>query len=358
MGAGMDQASNGLPAKRVSRVGLYAPFALLGLVVFFWSAAWFVVQARVSDNLAAWREREASLGRRWACGEESFKGFPFRIEFDCRNPTFDWQTPTGIISTKAQRVRLFAQVYRPNHIIAEAEGPLASIRPDGLTTELDWEALQISAVEEGGRAERISFVAGKPTWRLVQGGETAGAGAANGLELHLRPTPQRHSLDGSYDLAVKLDQADIPAIRAIGGPADPVDLDINAIISRAAALLGRTPQDSLEAWRLLGGTLTLWPLNASIGPRRLIARGDLTIDTGRRPSGRIDISAAGLDEFVTRIGGGNRQIAAFVMGGLELLGGRQNQADPSGLKAIPPLRFESGRMFFGPLPIGPAPVLY
>jgi hypothetical protein len=58
----------------------------LVLVAAAWSGFWYFSAGKAQASLDEWRMREANAGRVYRCGEESFGGFPFRIEMHCRNP--------------------------------------------------------------------------------------------------------------------------------------------------------------------------------------------------------------------------------------------------------------------------------
>ena len=60
----------------------------IGVVVLAaaWSGFWYVSAGKAQASLDEWRMREANAGRVYRCDQESFGGFPFRIEMDCRNP--------------------------------------------------------------------------------------------------------------------------------------------------------------------------------------------------------------------------------------------------------------------------------
>src|SRR3712207_4544346 len=71
-----------LPPRR-SRVWLFAPFALLALVVAAWTTVWVVIRGQTSRALDDWMASEAAEGRQWACPGRHVGGFPFRIEVNC-----------------------------------------------------------------------------------------------------------------------------------------------------------------------------------------------------------------------------------------------------------------------------------
>jgi hypothetical protein len=120
----LDEEDDRAPAAPVegrrSRFWLFAPFALLALLVLGWSVGWFVIRARTVEALDDWLAHEAVAGRRWDCPERAVRGFPFRIEISCARVTL--RSPE--LALDAGRLASVTQVYDPRFTIFELEGPL------------------------------------------------------------------------------------------------------------------------------------------------------------------------------------------------------------------------------------------
>ena len=59
------------------------PLALLLALAAGWTALWFHASSVAQASIAAWRAREAQLGRIYTCASENLGGYPFRIEVRC-----------------------------------------------------------------------------------------------------------------------------------------------------------------------------------------------------------------------------------------------------------------------------------
>lgn len=351
---------------RHSRWGLFLPVILLMLLVAGWSAFWFVARARTTDALASWAAREAEHGRHWTCPNQSVGGFPFRFELSCDNPTFAGTTPRGPVEGSLKRFLAVAQIYRPSHIIVEAQGPLAVRTPQtGESLELGWSNLDASILVPGGKLSQVSLVVAAPAMRaetaagepLVVIGET--------LEAHLRPSPSHAEADRAVDIVAKLGKATVPPLDDLLGTSDPADLEFQATVTRTDAFGIKTRIEELEDWRAAGGRLDVALLGVAKGPQRIAARGQLGLDDLHRPQGRIDAQVAGVEDLLRRFGiGGRNGLAGLLAGGLEILGGKAPQkAAPSAggapqLTALPPIRLENGRVMLGPIPLAGLRPLY
>ena len=85
------------------RLILYAGIVVLAAAAG-WSVLWHVAAGRVHQALDSAMIREKELGREWKCRELNRSGFPFALNFRCReltvksaraNQVFDGSIPSG-----------------------------------------------------------------------------------------------------------------------------------------------------------------------------------------------------------------------------------------------------------------------
>src|SRR5665647_1310929 len=57
-----------------------------------WSWFWYYATGKAQTTVEGWRAREAKAGRIYACGSESFGGFPFRFEMNCAAASASFQS--------------------------------------------------------------------------------------------------------------------------------------------------------------------------------------------------------------------------------------------------------------------------
>jgi hypothetical protein len=192
-------------APRKSRFWLFAPFAALALAALAWSAAWFMIRERAEAEIDGWMAAEAVAGRQWSCPERSVGGFPFRVEVTC--PQLDLKR--GDWSASAGRLRTVAQIYQPNHVIAELAGPFRA--SDGRTRlEASWRDLRASFRGTPGR-----FRARLAHGRRSDGADRRSAGrrrrsrrrAAGGA---CRSHPQRNAGEGAVEVSARATNAVLP----------------------------------------------------------------------------------------------------------------------------------------------------
>lgn len=336
----MVEAANA-EVRRYSRFWLYTPFVLLLLVAVAWSVAWFFIRNRAGDMLDSWLAAEAAQGRQWTCPDRTIAGYPFRIELVC--PTFALKQ--GAVNASFGRVEAIAQVYQPRLVIAEIGGPL-TVTDGKANVQSTWDLLQASIHATPTGFQRLSLAATNPKLTISGLAPQAITTSGQRLEMHLRPNPSRVP-EKAYDAALAIRQANIPFIDALIGGNELTDLNADVTVTQADGFRGRPIAQELERWRVAGGTLDILALSAAKGPRRMEAKGNLSIDAEHRPTGQMSASAAGLDGLLSNITGSRNTGALLgaLLGQAPSAGGNNGQPR---LIPLPPLRMENGLLALGP----------
>jgi hypothetical protein len=339
-----------LPPRR-GRFWLFLPFALLAFLAAGWTAAWFVIRARTAEELDSWLANESFAGRRWECPERAIGGYPFRVEVACARVSLQSRD----LALSAGRLATVTQIYNPRHTIAELAGPLRFAGP-GVTLEGAWSSLKASIHRAPQALQRASLVAEGPS--LKASGLPIGAlsASARRFEAHLRPAAALPESEAAFDLAASAAGALAPALDPILGGTEPIDAELQATVTQARITAPR--REEIERWREAGGRILVNALKVSKGPRRLEAKGELGLDDLRRPTGRIDLTAAGLGDLLAAITGGRLPGATGgVLGSLlqprsrQAQGGGAAPAEGGKLTPFPTIRLENGRMLVGPFTV-------
>lgn len=345
--------------QRVSRLGLFLPVAFLIVLLAGWSAFWFVARARVHDAVTIWLAQEAEQQRQWSCPDRTVSGFPFRFEVRCSDLRFSGVTPAGNVNGTLAHFIAVAQVYQPNHVVIEAQGPLITDQENGERLTLDWQSFDASAVFSGNQLDRFAMIINQPIVMAGKDSQAVELMQAKSWESHLRIDPERPSDDHVYDIAFTLSDAKMPALDALLGTHDTANIVFRGAITEAAPFTAKAPSVELERWRLAGGVLEIDEISLTKGSQRLQARGQLSIDEQHRPQGRIEASVLGLEEVLTHFGFGGRN-SKVMTGGLAILGNGKTQSDNTHqpLTALPPITIREGQLFIGPFGITQISPLY
>ncbi len=335
---------------RRSRFWLYAPFVLLGLVAVAWSAAWVLLRNRASEALDRFLAAEARAGRQWSCADRRIGGYPFRIEVACASLTMR----RGETALSLGRMRSVAQVYRPDHVIAEFDGPLR-LTDGRIAVEGTWRLLETSIRGSARGFQRASLMAADPNIKITGAVPDALTLASRSFEAHLRPNPARPD-EGAYDAAITAKQARLPILDELLGGSEPADLQIDVTATQAEGLAGRPLADEVERWRRANGRLDVLLLSLAKGGQRVEAKGAVRLDDLHRPAGELSVAAAGLDGLIASLTG--NRIGSNLLGALfgqkprpPLPGTPAAPAAQPALSPLPPLRLEDGRLLLGPFTV-------
>jgi hypothetical protein len=334
--------------RRHNRFWLFAPFVLLALAIGGWSTAWVVIRNRTTQALDEWLAVEAVHGRIWSCLNRSVAGYPVRIEVTC--DSLSLERPGSRLSVGP--VWAVAQVYQPRHVIANVTGPLRA--GDGQTAvEGTWRLLQASIRTARDGLQRASLVVDAPALRITGPAPGEFAVAAGHLETHLRPSPAQGA-EGAYDWTLGLTRLALPALDSLIGGTEPADVSLEVTATEARDVTARPWAEELERWRAAGGRLDVTDFALAKGARRIEGKGAFGLDEAHRPQGRAELAAVGLEGLLGTFVGARSGATAALIGALT---GRPAAPEPapapqggaSGLKPLPPLRLEGGRVHVGPL---------
>jgi hypothetical protein len=370
-----------------SRTWLIAiPTVVLLLLAAGWCGFWYISAGKAQASLDEWRSREANAGRVYRCEEESFGGFPFRIEMDCRNPMME--DGATQLTLRAGDLKAVAQVWDPTLLIGEISGPM-TFGPTGAapTMTMKWSLAQASLRGLPVSSQRLSIVIDQPG--LTSSDATALA-SADHLEFHARRAPTSTAEDPALDFALDFTHFTSPPMGSYAAASTDAhivgvlrgvgDLSPKPLATKLRELQAANGRLELTTARLQQGDLVANAAGAvSLNPRGAL-NGEINltvINFGKLlqvlgvdrmiaqavPQATIDKLAPGLDRVMPGLGGllrGNTGAAgggAAASLGAAAVGGKPTELD--GQRAITMLlRLSDGAAYLGPLKVGQLPPLF
>ena len=90
---------------------------------------WYLAASIAERALAGWVDREAKLGRVYACGSQSIGGFPFRIVTRCAQAAATFNSNHPPFDLTATDVTFSAALYRPTLLHGDITGPVTLADP-------------------------------------------------------------------------------------------------------------------------------------------------------------------------------------------------------------------------------------
>lgn len=121
-----------------------------------WTAGWYAFAAKVEADLPARLAQLAGPAASAECISADVRGYPFRFGVFCES--LSYENAAEGISANAGAFRSAAQVYRPQHAVAEIDGPFV-LSSTGLSLRADWQVLKASARATTNGLERGSVEA-------------------------------------------------------------------------------------------------------------------------------------------------------------------------------------------------------
>jgi len=276
------------------------PLILVLVLGAVWTAVWFFAASEGEKRMNAWREQQASAGRKFDCATQAVGGYPFRIEVRCTGATVELQDTRPPIAIKLKEILAVAQVWDPKLLIAEFTGPLA-VAEAGQQPHViaSWSLAQASVRGTPAAPERASVV--------VDGLKLEGATAGQVLfdskhaEFHARVQYGSWPHNPAIDLAVKLAAAAAPTIHPL--VAQPLDADIMAVLHGMKDFVGKPLPVRLREWQAAGGKLEVQSARLAQAESLAHANGTLALTQGGRLDGALQLTVAGIERFLPAIGG-------------------------------------------------------
>lgn len=365
--------------RRPWRVAL--PLVILLSLAAAWSGFWFYAVARTEGLLAAWQQREAQAGRSYTCGRETIGGFPFRFELICEQPSAEFASNEPKVVFRAANVHAAAQVYDPTLLIAEIDSPVTIAVSGEAPVDANWKLLQISIRGRPPAPNRASIVIEGVAVAPPAGTADNALLRAQRIELHGRVAEGTVTDHPVLDLAVTFAGLAAPALHPM--TREPLEVTAIGVLHGLDHLRPMPLPARLRQLQAAGGRLQIKQARLEQGDVTAVAAGSLGLTAEGRLDGQLDMTVAGLDRVLPRLGidqlapqndrlapafdaldkllpglgqAARRQAGSGLSVGLSLIG---RPAELDGRKALAlPLRFVDGAVYLGPVRVGAVAPLY
>lgn len=315
---------------------MLAPLA--GVLALFaaWSGYWLFAFNLAQQETAARRTALAAQGTTLTCLDESWSGYPFRIEFACRAPVFDNAARQPTVTVRASVLLIVAQAYDPSSLVALIDGPTSIKVGDGSFIEASHGRAIASFSDAGGECGRLAIE--------VPALKVSGVADASLVELHFR------CRDGQANIA--MNGRDVAIYGTVEGP---VRLDAASFDLVAPGSLFRQSK-WLQSAAVSGARAEI--LSAEIARNGVVVKGKgwLGLDPDGRPAGNIATETNDIDGLLDEasryrpIPDADRIALKTVLG---LIGG-----SASGTAAKADFIAKDGELYWGPFKLADLPPLY
>ncbi|MCB5200339.1 DUF2125 domain-containing protein [Loktanella sp. TSTF-M6] len=305
-----------------------------------YSGYWFIATQGLNSGLDS--AMSAAETRGWDIDAETLdkSGFPSRFDVTATNVAV--RSPSDFVEWRAPVVQTAALSYRPNSVIATLP-PEQTLRLGQQVLAIGSENLRANV--KVAASPSLAFEALTAEAATLNIRSDAGWQATTGAALiAMRAAgPAANTYEGYVSLANIM-----PVLPLAGLPdtAAQMTADITAVLDRPLDRTTPTQPPLLE-------TLTISEIDLSWGSLRLGGTGEVTVDAGGYPDGRILLQVANWRDMLALANGAGvvpPNLLPALTSGLRMLSGGSDNLQL-------PLTFAGGDMMLGPLPLGPAPRL-
>jgi hypothetical protein len=323
---------------------------VITIAAALWSGYWVIATQGAKAGFESWFEARRADGWQADYAKLEIKGFPNRIDSTFEAPML--ADPGSGLAWEAPFFQIFALTYKPNHIIAVWPKTQRFSTPQAkydIASE-NMRASLVMAPEAKLPLDRANLVA--EAMAVTTGRETT---TLDGLQLSVS------RLEGAaqeYRLAINADgiMPPLPAnitLRTSGKLPRQLDAfraDLSVKFNRPwdlRALEERRPQPSRIKLKLA---------EAKWGALELALAGTLDIDENGRPSGRLTVKARNWRDIIVivrQMGWVPENWLGHIEQALTLAAQLSGNIETLDLS----LDFKDGTMAFGPIPLGPAPLI-
>ncbi|KQT85847.1 DUF2125 domain-containing protein [Aurantimonas sp. Leaf443] len=324
-------------------------FVVIGLVAILLAAllsgAWYYLARQLDARAASAIEEAAARGVSVDCPQREVFGYPFRLGLRCA--AFGLDVPGETLRLTGGALRTAAQIYRPNRVVGELDGPVVVTRADAPPVTLTWSLAQASST---------FWTQGVDHFALVLDGLSVGAGepgaGVSPLAESARVEAHGRRREADLDLALSALQLRALVPAAAGLPAADTALDVT--IAGAADWLGGAAAGRSIPELMAGRSGTLRAMRIDLGASDADLSGPFEVSPEGEISGRLQLAvtdpaavAGTVAAAVPALAGvANAVASAISFAGREVDGRR-----------VVDLTLDEGRLSAGFLPLGRIPPL-
>ncbi|WP_136658392.1 DUF2125 domain-containing protein [Nitratireductor sp. XY-223] len=277
------------------------------------------------------------------CRDMDVRGYPFRLGLFCSSVHAQDNIADTIVT--AGSFRSAAQVYKPNHIVSELDGPVTVEAAIGLLADLDWEILRSSTVFNLSGLDRASLETRDLRATVTLPGETDPVEvSAVSSEVHAR----QNSAD--LDAVLRLSDASLVYGGMLDG-ATSFDLQADVTLGDRAWLLSGGGA-SQQPWRNLSASLN--NLNADLdNGAGLSIEGPFSINQDGYLSGKFNLEIRNMQAWQDFVG----QVFPQMSDDIANAAGIAASVNGGGANLSLPINVDNGTVRIGFIQLGRIPPL-
>jgi hypothetical protein len=337
------------PARKLSRLGLYLPFALALVLTLAWSGLWIWARREAQSRMDAAVADLTRAGYQVAWSAREIGGYPFRMDVTLKDAVI--RDPSGW-ALQAPVLEGEAYMHALGHWLLAAPAGLTFVRPESGPVAVTGQRIRAALFDFGKSPPSLDFEGDKLAFKPQAGAQPFALSAADKVEFHLRAGP-----DDQGGVFLRVDNGKARLAGLIGRIAGdkPISIVWNATLSKMSAFNGATWADAVRHWADAGGQMSVRQAGITAGEALVGSNsGTLTVGSDGRLRGVLDVTlrqAPRALDVMGQAGAISREAASAASAVAEAREGQDQQAHAT-------LDFQAGRTTLGPVSLGPAPKVY
>jgi hypothetical protein len=287
------------PRRRFWRFLLLA--AVIVALPIGWTTLWSYAASIANEALTGWLNREAALGRVYACGSQSISGFPFGIAIRCDKVTAAFKSNRPPFDVSAGEITFSAQVFRPTLLNGEISAPVTLADPgQGPAFIANWSAARLTLLGLPPEPERVTVDLTKPRLDRTAGPNAGMIFQADRLEVDGRIIAGSARRNPVIEASGKFTAALAPSFHPL--LAEPLQAEIDAVMRGFKDFLPKPWPVLFRDMQASGGGIEIKTLRLARSDAALLGAGTFTINASGRLEGELRVTIAGVENIVPLIG--------------------------------------------------------
>jgi hypothetical protein len=370
------------------------PFLLLAIVIIAlpvgWNMLWSYAASIANEALAGWINREAALGRVYACGAQTTGGFPFDIVMRCDKAAAAFNSNRPPFNVNASGFTFSAQLFRPTLLHGEIDGPVTIADPGGPPIFIaNWSKAEVTLLGLPPEPERATVALAAPRLDRPGGRDSGMIFQADRIDVDGRIIQGSARNNPVIEASAKFTAATAPRFHPL--LAEPLTGDIDAVMHGFKDFSPKPWPALFREMQASGGGIEIKSLRVERADAVVVGDGTLSVNPHGKLDGTLEVTVSGVENIVPLLGidqligqgvdrltggtGSPAQGLGMLNRLLPGLGGAVREgANSSVIESIKkmgkpaqidnkpaialPLHVEDGIIYVGVIPVGSVPALF
>src|ERR1700677_3665940 len=288
------------PRRRGLRRFFMAVAAII-ILALGWSWLWYYASSITDRALSGWIDREAALGRVYACGAQRIGGFPFSIVTRRDNAAAAFTSYNPPFAVTASDVTFSAQLYRPTLLTGDISGPVTLADPGQQPVFVaNWSRAQLTLLGVPPDPERITVSLRGPRLDRVSGPNTGMIFQADSVDVDGRIIQGTARNNPVIEATGHFVGATAPTFHPL--LAEPLQGDIDFVLRGFKDFAPKPWPLLFREMQASGGGIEIKSIRIERPDAIIIGAGTLTVNEHGKIDGQINVAVAGIDNIVPLLG--------------------------------------------------------